>query len=128
MDAYHPRLAFALVHRLTRANRLLATAIAVFVSGCGVVWDADGSRHALGLGYVSWPLAPAYQTTVVEGVDVAGAALLLTRDEMGVVIGYDRQRSVKLDDNQLVTLDCLQCDLAASRANARSVAEQKGRP
>lgn len=100
----------------------------ILLCGCGIVWDADGKRHALGLGYVAWPTAPANQTTVVEGIDVIGASVLATHDAVGLVVGYGRERSVKLDNNQFVTLDCLQCDLANAHPAAGSISDGKEGP
>jgi hypothetical protein len=95
----------------------------VLLSGCGVVWDSGGERHALGIGYVAWPLPAANQATVVQGVDVIGASLLAIQNDIGIVVGYGSERSVKLDNDQVVTLDFLHCDLAGAHPSAATVRE-----
>jgi hypothetical protein len=90
----------------------------LILSACGAVWDSGGERHALGIGYVAWPMPAENNTTVVQGVDVVGAGLLATQSEIGIVVGYNSERSVKLDNNEVVTLDCLKCDLAGARPSA----------
>jgi hypothetical protein len=63
----------------------------------------------------------ANNTTVVQGVDVVGAGLLATQSEIGIVAGYNSERSVKLGNNEVVTLDCLKCDLAGAHPSAAAV-------
>ena len=93
----------------------------LLLSGCGVVWDSGGERHALGIGYIAWPLPATNQATVVQGVDLIGAAVLATQNDIGVVVGYSSERSVKLDKDQVVTLDCLKCDLAGAHPSVAAV-------
>lgn len=95
-----------------RSIVLLMAVCGAPTAGCGVVWDSGGQRHALGVGLVSWPLPDDTRKTAVHGVDVLGAAALATRDTAGIVIGYERDRAVTLDGDRIVTLDCLDCDLA----------------
>jgi hypothetical protein len=91
------------------------------LSGCGVIWDSGGQRHAIGLGYVAWPIADPQQTTAVQGVDVIGAAVIATQNDAGIVVGYTSERSVILRNDQVVTLDCLKCDLADAHAAAMNI-------
>ena len=106
------RAARAVTFVAAAATRLLST------SGCGAVWDADGKRHAFGIGYVSWPLAEGGGPMVVSGFDAAGAGIYATRAAAGVFFGYRRERVVTLGPNEFVTLECLDCDLATARARA----------
>jgi hypothetical protein len=88
---------------------------------CGVVWSADGRGHAIGFGYVSWPIADPNGSAVVRGIDVFGAAILATKDTMGVTVGYSRERTVTLDEDRIVSMDCLECDLADARLGGGTV-------
>jgi hypothetical protein len=81
---------------------------------CGVVWDSGGQRHALGIGYVSWPVAKEGQSAIVYGNDLVGAALMATKTSTGLMVGYSSERLVVLNGDNYVTLSCLHCDLASS--------------
>ncbi|MCW3477342.1 hypothetical protein [Limobrevibacterium gyesilva] len=76
-------------------------------------------RHALGIGHVAWPVAREDTGTQVSGVDAYGVVLLMTRSATGITVGGVSERSVSLDGSNLVTLDCLACDLA--QANPRQL-------
>jgi hypothetical protein len=107
---------------------LLLALAALPLAGCGVVWDSNGQRHAIGLGLVSWPLPNPARATIVHGVDVFGAAVLATRDTVGLVLGHERDRAVTLDGDRIVTLDCLDCDLAAAHAAGGIFPKETARP
>jgi hypothetical protein len=92
-------------------------------SGCAVVWDSDGRRHAIGLGYISWPVVSSDGGVSVSGVDILGAAALWTSNSVGVVLGYTSERAVKLNGDAFLMLDCLKCDLAHATVSGGSLAE-----
>src|SRR5271165_545434 len=100
----------------------LVLPIALCLSGCGVVWDDEkGFRHALGIGYLTWPSIKGSDPPTVTGVDTYGMAILVTRAATGVTIGMTRERYVGLGNNQFIALDCLECDLATSRPRGGGV-------
>ncbi|MBR0680154.1 hypothetical protein GXW74_06625 [Roseomonas eburnea] len=104
--------------------RLLTATLCVAPAACGIVWDdGTGRRHALGIGHVSWPVPPADRPATVSGVDVAGVAVLATTISSGIVVGMARERSVHLGDEQLLSLDCLDCDLADARPRGGAARE-----
>jgi hypothetical protein len=105
--------------RLNKLSPLWPAGLAIAtlsLSGCGMVWDDGGQRHAFGFGYISWPLPGAGQKTAVQGIDVVGAAMVLTPNQLGLTLGYSRERSVMLDRDEIVVLKCLDCDLAQADA------------
>lgn len=93
------------------------------LAGCGVVWDSDGQRHALGIGMVSIPIPPADRSALVTGVDVYGVAVLATRSATGFAVGFTRERVVTMNGDHAIALDCLQCDLAKSNPRAGTAQE-----
>lgn len=111
---------------MTPFPRLLATTLCAAPACCGVVWDdGAGRRHAIGLGYISWPVQSASQTATVTGVDAVGVAVLATTMSSGVVVGMVRERSVRLVDDQVVTLDCRECDLADAVPRGGATAQRR---
>lgn len=95
------------------------------IVGCGVVWDSDGQRRAIGVGYVSWPLPDADQKTVVYGNDVVGAAVLATRNSTGLAIGFSRERTVTMDGDRFVRMNCIECDLIDAHVDGGTITQEK---
>lgn len=105
-------------------RRALLAALCLLLGGCAIVWDdADGMRH--GIGAVAWPVAKPGQPVVVDGFDVLGAALIATRDETGLVLGYNRHRAVVPGENRAILMDCLNCDLRAAHIETGTVQQQE---
>lgn len=98
--------------------------MALALSACGIIWDSGGNRHALGIGYITWPLPPPDTSAYVSGVDIVGSAVLATSMATGITVGYARERTVKLSGDRFVTLDCLDCDLANAHPLAGAVARE----
>ena len=109
---------------MMRFPRLLAATLCVAPAACGIVWDdGDGRRHAIGLGHVSWPVPPPARAATVSGVDVVGVAVLATTISSGLIVGMARERSIHLGEDQLVNLNCLECDLADARRQGGAARE-----
>jgi hypothetical protein len=94
---------------------LAALLVLPALAACGIVWEENGTRHAVGFGWISWPSGDtAARPAAVSGVDLLGAGLIATRGGLGLHLGYLRERVVDLPADSFVTLDCLDCDLATA--------------
>lgn len=99
--------------------------LVVVLSGCALVWDdADGRRHFIGVGHVSWSPGRIAGETVVTGTDVIGIGIRATSDSGGFVVGYSSDRVARIGDDMTVTMTCVACDL--NTANPRIVQSTEG--
>ncbi len=97
---------------MTPIQSLLATTLCAAPTSCGVVCgDGARRRHAIELGCIAWPVRSASQTATVAGVAALDVAVLATTISSVVVVAMVRERAVCLCDDQVVTPDCLDCDL-----------------
>ncbi len=80
--------------------------------GPGLTWDDNGMRNAIVIGHISWPINPDGTTILASGMDVLGAAALHGGAGTEVSVGYSRRRTIIVNGDQYIRLDCIQCDLS----------------
>lgn len=98
-------------HR-TSAFRLLGlySIIVVALAGCGTTWEgADGQRHFIGLGHVSWTPGQDGTDTVVVGTEIVGVGVRLTGETAGLSIGYSSDITMRIGNDTMVDLTCMTC-------------------